>query len=103
MTDQQKQPAQPPTATPEDIARLADAEKLDDVDFLRVRLLNKNIEVFEMQIELSKSRMREAYSVMQEFGTNLVQRYSLNDVAQLDPNTGTINRIVVTTEDANGQ
>lgn len=103
MPDQQKQQVQPPQATPEELTRLAQAEKLDEADFLRVRLLNKNIELFEMQIELSKSRMREAYAVMQEFGANLVQRYGLKDVAQVDPNKGTINRnTMASVDDTNG-
>lgn len=92
MTDQQKPLAQPPQVTPEELERLADVGQLDEVDFLRVRLLNKNIELLQMQIDLAKSRTREAYGVMQEFGVNLIQRYGLKDIAQVDPNTGAINR-----------
>ena len=107
MTDQQKQVehAPLPQATPEELKRLAQAEKLDELDFLRVRLLNKNIEALELQIALSQSRMREAYGVMQEFGANLVSRYNLTDVAQVEPSNGVITRSITpppTTDDADG-
>jgi len=91
MTQQQPQMiVQPPT--PEEIERLSALDKLEEVDFLKLRLLNRNIDMFDMQIELSKSKLKEAFQILEMFGSLLVQRYGVETLDQIDPNTGVINR-----------
>jgi len=93
MTEQQQSETRV-TSVSVDVDRLAHVEKLDEVDFLKIRLLNKNIDMFDMQIELSKSRLKEAMALLTEFGNNVVQRYGLQTIEQIDPNTGVLTRKV---------
>ncbi len=96
MTDQVEVAAkQIPTAqepTEEELSRLAQVERLDETDFLKVRLLNRNLELFDSQAENIQLRQQHAMLVMQEFGTSLVRRYGLQDISQVDPGTGEIKR-----------
>jgi len=75
-----------------ELKRLGALDKLEEVDFLKLRLLNRNVDMFEMQIELSKSRLKEAFQFLQEFGNNLMQRYGLGDMRQINPDTGEVTR-----------
>jgi hypothetical protein len=94
MPEEQKTQNQPmaTTMSPEDQERLAAAEKLDTEDFLRVRLLNRNIELLETQSENIQLKHQQAMLVLQEFGIHLKKRYGLVDIGQIDPNTGAITR-----------
>lgn len=103
---EQKQPAMAQPPSPEDVARLADADKLEENDFLKVRLLNRNMELLEREgqviavqeenIALRKEnvqlKQQSAMMVMQEFGLHVKQKYSLVEIGQVDPNTGDISR-----------
>ena len=101
MTDQQNPGPQP--ITPQEIARLSKVTKLEEVDFLKVRLLNRNLELLETQAQLIASKQKEAFSLLQEFGGNLVERYSLADVGQVDPGSGSIDRTPLpVVEETNG-
>jgi hypothetical protein len=103
---EQKQPAMAQPPSPEEVARLADTKKLEENDFLKVRLLNRNMEILERDaqalvvqeenIALRKEniqlKQQSAMLVMQEFGLLIKQKYSLVEIGQVDPNTGDISR-----------
>jgi hypothetical protein len=103
---QQKMPAMAQPPSPEEVARLAEAAKLEENDFLKVRLLNrnmemlesdaKNLEVQEENIALRKEnialKQQSAMMVLQEFSLLLKRKYSLVELGQIDPNTGDISR-----------
>ena len=79
---------------PVEVERRKVAEKLDEVDFLKLRLLNRNVDFFTAQIELSQMQSLEASRALMGFSNEIVERYALEDTRQVDVHTGRVARNV---------
>lgn len=79
------------------------ATKLEENDFLKMRLINRNVDLFEMQIELSQMKLIEAQRMLHEASEALMQKYGVQDVRQINAVTGEIFRPPEMEQDTNEQ
>jgi len=68
------------------------AEKLDEADFWKLRLLNRNVDFFTLQIDTAQLQLMEASRTLMAFSNDLATRYGLVDHRQVDVHTGAIER-----------
>ncbi len=70
-----------------------DAVRLEENDFLKMRLINRNVDLFEMQIELSQMKLLEAQRMLQEVSEALMMKYGVQDARQINGVNGEIFRM----------
>jgi len=75
-----------------EIARRKMATNLDEVDHLKVRLLNRNVDYFNSQMELTQMQALEATRALMNFSAEIAERYALEDMRQVDAGSGKIQR-----------
>lgn len=71
---------------------LKTADKLEETDFLRLRLLNRNVELFESRVEAAQLKLREAARMLMDLSQATAERYDLKDHRQVNMQTGAIER-----------
>jgi hypothetical protein len=71
---------------------LKTADRLEENDFLKLRLLNRNVELFESQLETAQLRLREAARMLMDLSQQTAERYDLKDHRQVNMQTGAIER-----------
>jgi hypothetical protein len=71
---------------------LKEATQLNENDFLKLRLMNRNVELFELQVELSGAKLREAARMLMDLSQEVAERYNLKDHRQVNMQTGVIER-----------
>jgi hypothetical protein len=80
---------------PEDSPEVAEpkaAEQLEEADFWKLRLLNRNVDFFTVQSELVQLQLVEASRTLMAYSNELATKYDLHDARQVDVNTGGIIR-----------
>jgi len=71
---------------------LKTADKLEENDFLKLRLLNRNVELFESRLEAAQLKLREAARMLMDLSQETAERYDLKDHRQVNMQTGEIER-----------
>lgn len=71
---------------------LKTTNKLEETDFLKLRLLNRNVELFESQLEVAQYKLREAARMLMDLSQATAERYDLKDHRQVNMQTGAIER-----------
>ena len=71
--------------------RLKAADQLNEVDLLKIRLLNRNVDCLESEVLAAKLRLQLAVRELQDFSIVTWDRYGV-DPEELDGNTGRITR-----------
>ena len=78
--------------TPEELQHYKTADALEEVDLLKLRLLNRNVDFFTTQSELAQLKALEATRALMGLSNELARRYDFSDHRQIDANTGAIER-----------
>ena len=67
-------------------------DKLEEVDLLKLRLNNRDIDTIGLQIELLNGKMREANAALTALTEGLREKYSIGAADQVNMNDGAIIR-----------
>lgn len=68
-------------------------DQLEEADFLKLRLLNRNVDFFTSQAELMQMKLIEASRALMGLSNELTQKYNLSDSRQVDVATGMIKQV----------
>lgn len=74
-------------------------DKIEEVDLLRLKLVNRDVDLLETQIQLAQLSLGTKRAELQVISQALAEKYNLEN-ANINPNTGDIVRNAKPTEDS---